>query len=34
MSPLDAAVPLKQIDSVTMHVSKHLDLYVSARNTQ
>lgn len=32
MSPLDAAVPLKQVDGVTMHVSEHLNLDVSAES--
>ena len=30
MSPLDAAVSLKQVDGVAVHVSKHLNLHVSA----
>lgn len=30
MSPLDAAVPLKQVDSVAVHVPEHLNLHVSA----
>lgn len=34
MSPLDAAVSLKQIDSVTVHVPKHLNLYMSTGDTQ
>lgn len=33
MSPLHAAVPLKQVDGVAVHVSKHLNLHVSAAKT-
>lgn len=33
MSPLDAAVSLKQVDGVTVHVSEHLNLHVSAATT-
>lgn len=33
MSPLDAAVPLKQVDGIAVHVSKHLNLHVSAAGT-
>lgn len=33
VSPLDAAVPLKQVDGVTVHVPKHLNLHVSAART-
>lgn len=34
MSPLDAAVPLKQVDSVAVHVPEHLNLHVSAIREQ
>ena len=34
MSPLDAAVSLKQIDGVTVHVPEHLDLHVSTGDGQ
>lgn len=33
MSPLDAAVSLKQVDGVAVHISKHLNLHVSAATT-
>lgn len=33
MSPLDAAVSLKQVDGIAVHVSKHLNLHVSAAAT-
>lgn len=30
MSPLDAAVPLKQVDGIPVHVPEHLNLHMSA----
>lgn len=34
MSSLDTTVSLKQVDSITVHVSEHLNLHMSAEQTQ